>query len=440
MDLPEKTENSVHGDSGDLNDLFEIKDSREYYQTLLSSAPFGILTVGLDGRINSANETALSKFGYAQINELKSFLFSDLISPDDRLEAVRLFFGDTSPVQNLKSLECKILTRAGNLIAVELRCLWMILPGAAAPQLVCYFNDITHHLEIEQALRLSEQRYRFLVEFQGEGVVMIDAAGTIDYLNKAGGILMDGTPELIIGRKITDFIPETQLRRLDAQINNRRKGLSTSYELTIQTLTNQTRDVLVTATPRHASDGSYNGTLAIFRDITERKLLEEKLRYQSTHDTMTNLFNRAFFDETLENFDPRNSPLTGIIIVDVDGLKEVNDQDGHKAGDRLIQQVAGILTASFRSSDIIARIGGDEFAILLFNTDENHLHQAVLRLRHNLEQANASIPEHEQISFSIGGATTTPTRDLNQALMLADMRMYRQKRRKKASHGSQLVE
>ncbi|MEM5776424.1 MAG: diguanylate cyclase, partial [Anaerolineaceae bacterium] len=366
------------------------------------NAPFGILIVGLDSRINSANETALSKLGYAQINELKSFLFTDLISPDDRLEAVRLFFGDTLPAQSLKSLECKILTRAGNLIAVELRCLWMILPGAAVPQLVCYFNDITHHLEIEQALRLSEQRYRFLVEFQGEGVVMINAAGTIDYLNKAGGILMDGTPELIIGRQITDFIPESQLKRLETQLNNRRKGLSSSYELTLQTLSNQTRDVLVTATPRHASDGSYNGTLAIFRDITERKLLEEKLRYQSTHDTMTNLFNRSFFDETLENFDPRNSPLTGIIIVDVDGLKEVNDHDGHKAGDRLIQQVARILTASFRSSDIIARIGGDEFAILLFDTDENHLHQAILRLRHNLEQANASIPEHEQISFSIG--------------------------------------
>lgn len=251
---------------------------------------------------------------------------------------------------------------------------------------------------------------------------------------------MDGDPNEIVGRPIIDFIPESQLQRLQTQLEKRRKGFSSSYELSLMTLTNQHRDVLITATPRYTPDGKYNGTLAIFRDITERKQLEEKLRYQSTHDTMTNLFNRTFFDELIENFDPEKSPLTGIIIVDVDGLKEVNDQDGHKAGDLLLKKVARILSASFRSSDSIARIGGDEFAILLSDTDEIHLHQAILRLRHNLEEANANLSNDEQVSFSIGGATTAATRDLNQALMLADMRMYRQKRRKKASHGSQLVE
>lgn len=440
MDLPEETVNSSRGRNKDVFTNKVIQEKNDFQQALLSNAPFGILVVGLDGKINSANEPALSMLGYTQVSDLNQTLFSDLISPDDRLEAVRLFFGNTEPIPQHTSLECKILTHEGSPISVELRCLWKNLPGFSSPQLICYFNDITHHFEIEQALRVSEQRYRFLVESQGEGVLMVNAAGMVDFINEAGGNLLDGNPSDVVGRSIIEFIPESHLKQLQNQIEKRRKGFSSSYELTVTTLANQQREVLITATPRYTPDGKYNGTLAIFRDITERKQLEEKLRYQSTHDTMTNLFNRAFFDELIENFDPEKSPLTGIIIVDVDGLKEVNDQDGHKAGDQLLKKVARILSASFRSSDSIARIGGDEFAILLSETDDVHLHQAILRLRHNLEEANANLPNDEQISFSIGGATTAPARDLNQALMLADMRMYRQKRRKKASHGSQLVD
>ncbi len=423
--------------------FFEIPTIRSQYaylDTLYANMPYGMVTTGSDGLIRSVNSRALSSLGYRNSEELTSISIAQIISPSDRDQVTRDLFELISSGQSERRLECNLLTKDGFPIPVELRSQIIEMPQPFGTQLICYFNDITHHFEIEQALRNSEQRYRFLVEYQGEGVVMIDSETKIDFINAAGSTLLGGTPENIIGNPITAFIPDNQLERFQDQSNLRRQGVSSSYELTIQTLDNFRREVLVTATPRYSMEGKYNGTVAIFRDITERKQLEEKLRYQSTHDTMTSLFNRAFFDEAVENFDPATSPTASIIVVDVDGLKVVNDQEGHKAGDQLLRKVAKILKESFRTKDSIARIGGDEFAILLQETDEVQLNQAIIRLRHNLEQANARLPESEQISFSIGGATTTPTRGLNQAMMLADMRMYHQKRRKKASHGSQLLE
>ncbi len=419
----------------------QIEEQSAIRQITFEDLPFGYLLCDENGKIISLNSKTSSIFGYTQIDGVLNRSLADFIIGEDRATALKAFFGEPfNENQDYHSLECRFSTHSGLSTPVELKCKWLINPATNSRQLLCFFIDISHHYEIEQALRTSEQRYRFLVEYQGEGVVMIDVGGIINYINEAGAKLIESTSMKIIGRPLLDFIPSSQIDMLNAQLENRRKGLSSSYELTLKTSEGNLREVLVTATPRYTTEGVYNGTLAIFRDITERKQLEEKLRFQSTHDQMTNLYNRAFFDDMLLNHDPKISAQTSIIIVDVDGLKEVNDQDGHKAGDQLILKVAQILIASFRNRDVIARIGGDEFAILLFETDEAQLHQAILRLRHNLEKANASTPEPEQISFSIGGATTNPNRDINQTLILADLRMYRQKRRKKAAHGSQLVE
>ncbi len=414
------------------------KQSRSH--AILREAPYGMLTLAPDGSIQTVNPRALSILGYTQERDLHSTRFIDLFSPEDRFDVSHILSEALSKNRTDLSVECKILRRDGTSIPVELRVSPVEAPELHGAHLACYFHDITHHYEIEQALRSSEQRYRFLVEYQGEGVVMIDAEGKIDYINTAGGNLLGGLPEIFIGQLITNFIPDSQMSHYRLQQDNRRKGASTSYEITVRSFDQTERDVLVTATPRYSPDGKYNGTLAIFRDITERKQLEEKLRYQSTHDMMTGLFNRAFFDDAVEHFNPADTLSTSIIIVDVDGLKEVNDQNGHKAGDLLIKKVAKILKASFRNDDVIARIGGDEFAILLHETDEGQLRQAIIRLRRNLEEANANLPMEQQVSFSIGGATTSAALDISQTLMQADIRMYRQKRRKKASHGSQLME
>lgn len=164
------------------------------------------------------------------------------------------------------------------------------------------------------------------------------------------------------------------------------------------------------------------------QDITERKKKEEQILYLSYHDQLTGLYNRRFYEEELKRLDTkRNYPLT-LIMVDVDFLKSVNDKFGHETGDKLLKRVAEILKAACRSDDIIARIGGDEFVILLPKTDFQEAKQIIERI-----QTLSSIEKIENINISISFGFKTKnaeSEDIRDIFKSAEDHMYKYKRSK----------
>lgn len=125
--------------------------------------------------------------------------------------------------------------------------------------------------------------------------------------------------------------------------------------------------------------------LVTIQDITERKKFEEQLKYVSMHDQLTGLYNRAYLENEMERLgNSREYPIT-IMCMDLDGLKLVNDSLGHDHGDSQLQECAQILKHSFRASDILARVGGDEFTALLPKTDLETGDGIVKRIRARLD-------------------------------------------------------
>jgi len=180
-------------------------------------------------------------------------------------------------------------------------------------------------------------------------------------------------------------------------------------------------------TPIFNDAGRVIGIIGIAHDLTGRKEVEETLRHDCTHDAMTGLYNRAFFDEELERFaHGRMYPLS-IVMADVNGLKTVNDNQGHEAGDQLIRLAARLILGAFRGEDIVARIGGDEFAVLLPSTDKDVAEKAVGRIM--------SCPEitSGQVSIAFGIACAENKDQIAAALKLGDERMYRDKSDQKES-------
>jgi diguanylate cyclase (GGDEF)-like protein/PAS domain S-box-containing protein len=167
-------------------------------------------------------------------------------------------------------------------------------------------------------------------------------------------------------------------------------------------------------------------------DITARKQADEALRHLNIHDALTGLYSRGFFIEEMERLERGREFPVSIVMVDVDHLKETNDQQGHTAGDALLKRVAHVLAAAFRADDVVARIGGDEFAVLLPATDATAVKVSLQRVRQVIQESNTAHTE-TPIHLSIGVSTAENPTPLSVVLKEADANMYREKRGHDAS-------
>ena len=170
-------------------------------------------------------------------------------------------------------------------------------------------------------------------------------------------------------------------------------------------------------------------------DISDRKEAEEKLRFMSFHDALTGLYNRAYFEEEIARLDGGRQYPVSIISCDLDGLKQINDQLGHDTGDRAIKGTAKILGLNtFRKEDVVARIGGDEFIVVLPNVDLDLNMSIFKRIENGIAQYNSSNLDdglYRPISMSMGFAVVHEGESLEAGIKAADKAMYVEKNRKK---------
>jgi len=174
------------------------------------------------------------------------------------------------------------------------------------------------------------------------------------------------------------------------------------------------------------SEDDFSWVLVALQDITARKKAEDYLRYLGTHDVMTGLYNRAFFEETLISLEKNRHDPISVIIIDLNDLKTTNDQFGHHVGDKLIRRVAEVLTASISNGYIVARIGGDEFIIIMPDADITVAVEQMERIQALVVMNNKYYREPE-LSLSLGAAVSDPSLSLEKVITSADDEMYKNK-------------
>lgn len=167
------------------------------------------------------------------------------------------------------------------------------------------------------------------------------------------------------------------------------------------------------------------------QEIIQRKNIQAELLHQSTHDALTGIYNRTFFEQELSRLEKEGSYPISILVSDADNLKLINDRLGHATGDELLRRSASVLRSVFRSKDVLARIGGDEFAVILPETDASTVQQLLERAQARLDEHNNQFPDLA-IHLSIGMATAEKSK-LIETFNLADQQMYAEKARRKAA-------
>ncbi len=282
-------------------------------------------------------------------------------------------------------------------------------------------RDITELKRIEEALRASEEKNNALLNAIPDPMLRISRQGTCVDLRTRPDQVVNLSPDCI-GKNITEFFPSDVATLLQSHID------TLFLEKTSQVFQFQLRqgNNISQQEVRLVFAGG-NEVLAIMRDVTERTEIEQQLQYLSIHDNLTGLYNRAYFAEEMQRLESGRDTAVGIVVCDIDGLKIVNDNLGHSRGDELLRAASRVILQAFRGSDAVARIGGDEFAILLPNATREALEQACNRLRMLVEQYNKSKPEL-LLSISVGAAMRSgEVFDLAEVFQHADEAMYTDK-------------
>ena len=184
-------------------------------------------------------------------------------------------------------------------------------------------------------------------------------------------------------------------------------------------------------------DDSY-GVGAFIEDVTEKVEREKQIKYLLYRDSLTELYNRRFFEEEIKRLDTKRQLPLSIIMADVNGLKLINDSLGHEKGDKLLIKTAELLKEVVRDEDVLARQGGDEFVVLLPKTNNDEAQKIVLRIKEKCSQT-----ERDEITVSIGIGAATKTeseQDINEVLKEADKEMYQNKLSESRSTKSKIVQ
>ncbi|MGL4577031.1 MAG: diguanylate cyclase domain-containing protein [Burkholderiaceae bacterium] len=298
-------------------------------------------------------------------------------------------------------------------------------------RIVRTITDVSAQKEREVQVMKAYREQKLIFDLAGEAIVFVTGAN-VDRCNAAFARMLGASLERVIGSDIHEWIGiEIAWERViaAAQEAARKGDGNSSFELTLRT---GSGDALWTQLTARVTDVTRAQMICVFTDITERKRSEQQHAYDANHDSLTRLPNRRFLSQRLAAAlaqARQNNRVVGVLLLDLDGFKAVNDTHGHAAGDSLLKQVAVRLTSVARDNDTVARLGGDEFVVLATDIASS---QSLRLIAEKIVRAVAlpiSLPNGDVTVHASVGVAMDPFcgHDGSELLAAADAAMYRAK-------------
>ena len=416
-----------------------LRVSKERYQRLIDSMPLGVM-ITQNGFIKFCNPMTIEMLGYAA-DELIGKPFLPMIHEDDRAHVLQVHTKRMRGEIDLADYGVRVIRRDGVLRYWQL--LVQTVEWDGAPAGLSILTDNTERKATETQLR----ELSSIVEQTNDAIMLTAADGTIKYINPGYERLSGYCSDEVLGKTPALFKSDAQDKHFfrllwetisagkpfQCQIVNRHKDGSEYH-------------VLKTITPTFDADGAIASYVNIDMDFSAQHEAQQRIAYQALHDKLTGLPNRSLLGDRIVQTiarDQREPSPFALLFIDLDGFKVINDHLGHQVGDDVLLEVARRMQQGTRSMDTVARIGGDEFVVLLQGVHEAEQaaltgYKLISAIREPLQVQDQTC----QLGASVGlSLYPTDATNLEALLDIADVAMYRAKRAggNRMQHGKQAL-
>jgi len=383
-------------------------EANSQYRTLFENAIDAILIIDqASEKIIDCNKKAADMSGYT-VTELKTMTVTELY-PSEEQNVISKIFGKVAESGSLSGISgVSLLRKDGMFVPVEINAAAHEIGGENC---ICgMIRDITLRKKNEDMLRESEEKTRTMIDTSLDAIIMMDGNGNISYFNKAAEKMFGFRQKEVKGKKLHDLMVSEDARKIYEQ-NLSKFEQSGQCRIIGKTLELNASKKDGTRFPVEISISSFHfqgkwHSVGAVRDITLRKEMEARLRESSRTDDLTGLFNRrGFMDLSSQQFKlaQRNKSGLYLLLLEVEDLRTVNEKYGHKSGDRMLQDTAKLLKSTFRESDIIARMGGDTFSVLIITPPGPEIEKSITsHIEDNLRTYNNQKNRVDELSLSMG--------------------------------------
>lgn len=298
--------------------------------------------------------------------------------------------------------------------------------GKGPYKAVVAHENITKRKLKEDEIERLKNKFEKILETTNDGFFIINRNGEFLKVNESLIDMVGYCREELLAMNVFDIDIEETKEETMKHIKNIINTGSDYFETTFKTKNGENIDVEVSTTYiKELEEPIFN---AFVRDITERKKEEEKIKYLSFHDQLTGLYNRRYFEDAISRLNSSRKLPVGVITADIDNLKQINDHYGHGIGDEYIKKTATVINSTVRKGDIVSRIGGDEFTVILPEIEKEDLKNIVKRIKSNIKKIEI---KNIEFDISVGLAIKESyEQDLEDIVKNSDNVMYESKKLK----------
>jgi len=411
----------------------KLRESEEKYRNILENIEDGYFEVDLAGNFTFFNPSICRILGYPreEMTGMNNRVFMDAENAKKVFRAFNEVYVTGIPT---KGFEWETIRKDGTRAYIEVSLSLIVRSGEKPTGFRGIARDVTERKEAEQKLKESEEEYRQLFQNANEAI-FVAQDGKLVFLNPMAIKMIGYSGEGLMSRSFVEFIHQDDRNMVIDRHIRRMKGEEVPHLYSFRIIQRngsikwaELNSVLIQWKKKAA-------TLNFLTDITDRKQAEEALETLSLRDDLTGLFNRrGFFTLAEQGLKTAQRMGTEMLLIfgDLDNLKGINDNFGHKEGDQALMDISQILKETFRESDIIARIGGDEFVILAMNGLETSAEKLINRFEQTLNDHPLQTKRPYTLSLSLGITCFNPQNPCSIEVLLteADKIMYENKQKK----------